>query len=72
MDVVEFAEKICDFSLTNYQKDFLRTAYESYKNNEKVIYISPRYNSRFSFEILQSIAIIYVGHERGLVKNKED
>ena len=47
MDIVEFAEKICDFSLTDYQKDFLRTAYKSYKNNEKVIYIPPRCNSRF-------------------------
>lgn len=72
MDIVEFAEKICDFSLTDYQKDFLIEAYEACKNNKQVIYIPPRCNSRFSFEILQSLAILYVGYERGLIKDKED
>ena len=72
MDIVEFSEKICDFSLTDYQKDFLREAYEACKNNKKIIYIPPRGNSRFSFEILQSLAILYAGYERGLIKDKED
>ena len=68
MDIVEFAEKICDFSLTDCQKDFLREVYEAYKNNKKIIYIPPRCNSRISFEILQSLAILYVGCERGFIK----
>lgn len=35
MDIVEFAEKICDFSLTDWQKNFLREAYEDCKNNKQ-------------------------------------
>lgn len=72
MDIVEFAENICDFSLNDNQKDFLREAYEACKNNKKIIYIPPRGNSKISFEILQSLAILCVGLERGLIKDKED
>lgn len=28
MDIVEFVEKVCEFSLTDFQKEFVRIAYE--------------------------------------------
>lgn len=70
MDIVEFAEKIVDFPLTDYQKEFLRKAYECIKTNQTLFYVPPRCNSRFRYKILQAIAIIAVSSERGLLKDK--
>lgn len=58
MDIVEFAEKIVNFPLKDYQKEFLGKAYECIKTNRTLFYLPPRCNSRFSYEILQAIAII--------------
>ena len=58
MDIVEFAEKIVNFPLKDYQKEFLRKAYECIKTNQTLFYFPPRCNSRLSYEILQAIAII--------------
>ena len=58
MDIFEFAEKIVNFPLKDYQKEFLRKAYECIKTNRTLFYLPPRCNSRLSYEILQVIAII--------------
>lgn len=42
MDIVEFVEKICNFQLTDFQKEFLTKSYESVKNNQRLYYIPPR------------------------------
>ena len=70
MDIVEFAEKIVNFPLTDYQKEFLRKVYECIKTNQTLFYFPPRCNSRFSYEILQAIAIIAVASERNQLKCK--
>ena len=31
MDIVEFVEKVCEFSLTDFQKEFVRKAYDCVK-----------------------------------------
>lgn len=31
MDIVEFVEKVCEFSLTDFQKEFVRKAYDCAK-----------------------------------------
>ena len=72
MDIVEFAEKIVNFPLRNYQKEFLRKAYECIKTNRTLILSPPRCNSRFSYEILQAIAIIAVSSERNQLKCKAE
>lgn len=70
MDIVEFAEKIVNFPLTDYQKEFLRKVYECIKMNQTLFYFPPRCNSRFSYEILQAIAIIAGASERNQLKYK--
>lgn len=68
MDIVEFVEKVCEFSLTDFQKEFVRKVYDAAKNDKRLYYVLPRCNQKFSFELLQAIVIIIVGKERGLVK----
>lgn len=34
MDIVEFVEKVCEFSLTDFQKEFVRIAYDAAKNDK--------------------------------------
>lgn len=67
MDIVEFVEKVCEFSLTDFQKEFVRKVYDAAKNDKRLYYVLPRCNRKFSFELLQAIVIIIVGKERGLV-----
>lgn len=68
MDIVEFVEKVCECSLTDFQKEFVRKVYDAAKNDKRLYYVLPRCNQKFSFELLQAIVIIIVGKERGLVK----
>lgn len=68
MDIVEFVEKVCEFSLTDFQKEFIRKAYDAAKNDKRLYYVPPRCSQRSSFELLQAIILIIVGKERKLVK----
>lgn len=36
MDIVDFAEKICNFPLSDWQKEFLYKSYEAVKNEEEM------------------------------------
>lgn len=71
MDIVDFVTNICDVKLMNFQKEFLRKAYDAAKNHKQLYYIPPRGSSRFSLQFLQSLTILKLGCERGLI-NKED
>ena len=53
MDIVEFVEKVCEFSLTDFQKEFVRIAYDAAKNDKRLYYVLPRCNQKFNFELLQ-------------------
>lgn len=44
MDIVEFVEKVCEFSLTDFQKEFVRIAYDAAKNDKRLYYVLPRCN----------------------------
>ena len=67
MDIVEFVEKVCNFSLSDYQKEFVRKVYDAAKNEKRLCYTLPRTNNRFSFELLQAIVLITIAQERGLL-----
>lgn len=56
MDIVEFVEKVCEFSLTDFQKEFVRIAYDAAKNDKRLHYVLPRCNQKFNFELLQAIS----------------
>lgn len=45
MDIVEYVEKVCKFTLYDYQKDFVRKCYDAGKNNKQLLYIPPRGNN---------------------------
>lgn len=68
MDIVNYVEQVCNFPLSDLQKEFVREAYDSIKNGKKLFYLPARGQSRFSFEILYAIATIIVGVENNLVK----
>lgn len=67
-DIVEYVEKIYAYPLLDYQKEFIRKAYDSLINNKQLCCILPRGSSRFSLELLRAIVVIIVGKERGLIK----
>lgn len=72
MNIVEYSEKVCNFHLSDWYKAFLYKVYEAVKNNGQLIYIPPRCNNPFSYNILQALAVMIVTQERGLLKEKED
>lgn len=73
MDIVEFIEKVCEFPLMEWQKEFIRKTYEAVKNDKQMIYIPRRRDySRFHLRTLQALTIIAVAKERGLVKLDSD
>lgn len=72
MDIVEFIEKVYKFLLMEWQKEFVRKAYEVVKNDEEMIYVPPRGSSSFQLRTLESLAILEVAQERGLVKLNSD
>lgn len=72
MNIVEYTEKVCNWHLKDFQKDFLNKAYEYVKNNQRFIYIPPRGSSRFCLDMLRSLAVIIVAYERDLLKDKEE
>lgn len=39
MDIVEFVEKVCEFSLTDFQKEFVRKVYDAAKNDKRLYYV---------------------------------
>ena len=42
MDIVEFVEKVCGFSLMDFQKEFVRKVYDAAKNDKRLYYVLPR------------------------------
>ncbi len=68
MDIVEYVEQVCEFPLLDSQKEFVRVAYESIKNNTRIMYVPARGQHRFYFELLYAIVTIVVGQEKGLMK----
>lgn len=67
-DIVEYVEKIYAYPLLDYQKEFIRKAYDSLINNKQLCCILPKGSSRFSLELLRAIVVIIVEKERGLIK----
>lgn len=65
MDIVEFVEKVCEFQLTDSQKEFVRKIYEAKKNGETILYAPPRGCQKFNFELLQTVVIMAIAQERG-------
>lgn len=47
MDIVEFVEKVCEFSLMDFQKEFVRKVYDAAKNDKRLYYVLPRCNQKF-------------------------
>lgn len=37
MDIIEYIEKVCEFPLCGYQKDFVRKYYDARENNKQLI-----------------------------------
>lgn len=72
VNIIELVEEICDFPLTDFQKEFVVKAYDAAKNKNCLYYIPPRGSSKFSFDILQAIVIMIVAQESGLLNKKLD
>lgn len=70
MDIVEFCEKVLDYHLLDYQKEFIRKVYEAAKDGKQIVYIPPRGGDRFTLQLLQALVIIDLAKERGYSKGE--
>lgn len=72
MDIIDFIEQVCSIKLFNFQKEFIRKAYDTAKSHKQIYYIPPRSSNKFFYEYLQSLVILKVAYELGLVKQEEE
>ena len=70
MDIVEFCEKVLDYPLLDYQKDFIKAVYEATKDGKQIVYLLPRGGDRFILQLLQALVIIDFAKERGYLKGE--
>ena len=68
--IVEFCEKVLDYPLLDYQKDFIKAVYEATKDSKQIVYIPPRGGDRFILQLLQALVIIDFAKERGYLKGE--
>lgn len=47
MDILDFVQGICSWSLSGYQVKFIRAVYDALKNDKTLVYIPSRGSSRF-------------------------
>lgn len=70
MDIVEFCEKVLDYHLLDYQKEFIRKVYEATKDGKQIVYLPSRGGDRFTLQLLQALVIIDFAKERGYLKGE--
>lgn len=70
MTIVEFVEGYLEHPLSDWDRQFVETAYESVKYKQQLIYVHPRGSSKRYYDILQSLVVLAVGMEQGLIKKK--
>lgn len=68
MDILDFVQGICSWSLSGYQVKFIRAVYDALKNDKALVYIPSRGSSRFEYSTLQALCILFVAYERGMIK----
>ncbi len=68
MDIVEFAEKVYGHPISDIHKDILTKIYEARQNGIQIIYKPARGCCRYDHELLESIAILFLGYEEGVIK----
>lgn len=70
MNIVEFVEEYLEYPLSDWDKQFVEKAYESVKYKQLLIDIHPRGCNKSYYNILQSLVVIAVAMEQGLIKKK--
>ena len=68
MDIVEFCEKVLDYPMSDYQKDFIKEVYEATKDGKQLVYIPHRGSDRFTLQLLRTLVIIDFAKELGYLK----
>lgn len=68
MDILDFVQGICNWSLSGNQVKFIRAVYDALKNDKALVYIPSRGSSRFEYSTLQALCILFVAYERGMIK----
>ena len=70
MTIVAFVEGYLEHPLSDWDRQFVETAYESVKYRRQLFYIPPRGCNRSYYVILQALVILAVGMEQGLIKKR--
>lgn len=71
MDILDFVQGICNWSLSGNQVKFIRAVYDALKNDKALVYIPSHGSSRFEYSTLQALCILFVAYERGMIKKKD-
>lgn len=70
MTIVEFVEGYLEHPLSDWDRQFVEKAYEAVKYRQSLIYIHPRGCSKLYYCMLQTLVVLAVSMERGLIKKK--
>lgn len=70
MTIVAFVDGYLEHPLSDWDRQFVETAYESVKYKQQLIYVHPRGSSKWYYDILQALVVLAVGMEQGLIKKK--
>lgn len=69
MDIIDFAQNVCGWQLSEFQIKFTRAAYDAIANGKTLIYTPSRGGFGFQYRTLQALATLFVAYERGIIKN---
>ena len=67
MDILDFVQGICNWSLSGNQVKFIRAVYDTIVNDKTLIYTPPRGGFGFQYRTLQALATLFVAYERGII-----
>lgn len=70
MTIVEFVEGYLEHPLSDWDRQFVETAYESVKYKQQLIYVHPRGSSKLYYDMLQALVVLAVSMEQGLIKKR--
>lgn len=67
MDIAKIIELFCNFTLTDWQREYVRKLYDAEMEGNHFMCIPPRNTQMDTTKFLQAIVIYIVGVEKGLI-----
>lgn len=72
MDIAKIIEPFCNFTLTDWQKEYAQKLFDDEMEGNHLMCIPPRNTQMDTTKFLQAIVIYIVGVEKGLINPNGD